>query len=207
MNKLSNSIWFKVLSAFKPLLHPKTQIYSISNNALFSIIIIMNKGTTQTRGQIPHILYYSHPPESEGENANKAIPETQARKCTLSMTTTIMQRANQVFALAREKSDQLITNASDVFENATFVTTLLPLLMAYITPLATFDPRVYHFFTIHKDSFNICSYLLLVSFTEWRSSIVINTRDATSCDCFEFALVDASITSFTGKRWPIVSRS
>ena len=125
------------------------------NNLNFAFYV----GTTQTRGQIPHILYYSHPPDSEGENTNKAIPETQARKCTLAMTTTIMQRVNEIFALAREKAEEVV--ASEVLGNATFVTTLLPLLMAYITPLATFDPRV---IIVLFNTLFFAKILLLISF-------------------------------------------
>jgi len=97
-------------------------------------------GTTQTRGQIPHILYYSNPQDSDGQHTNKAMAEVQARKCTLAMTATIIQRSNEIFSLARERAEEVIAN--EVLGNATFVTTLLPLVMAHISPLATSDPRV-----------------------------------------------------------------
>jgi len=71
---------------------------------------------------------------------NKAMAEVQARKCTLAMTTTIIQRSNEIFSLARERAEEVIAN--EVLGNATFVTTLLPLVMAHISPLATSDPRV-----------------------------------------------------------------
>lgn len=97
-------------------------------------------GTTQTRGQIPNILYYSNPQDSDGQHTNKAMAEVQARKCTLAMTATIIQRSNEIFSLARERAEEVIAN--EVLDNATFVTTLLPLVMAHISPLATSDPRV-----------------------------------------------------------------
>jgi len=34
-------------------------------------------GTTQTRGQIPHILYYSNPQDSDGQHTNKAMAESK----------------------------------------------------------------------------------------------------------------------------------
>lgn len=102
-------------------------------------------GTTQTRGQLPHILYYSNPQDSDGQHTNKAMAEVQARKCTLAMTATIIQRSNEIFSLARERAEEVIAN--EVLGNATFVTTLLPLVMAHISPLATSDPRVSNFKT------------------------------------------------------------
>ena len=101
---------------------------------------IIFAGTTQTRGQIPHILYYSNPQDSDGQHTSKAMAEVQAKKCALAMTTTIIQRSNEIFALAREKAEEVVT--TEVLGNTPFVTTLLPLVMAHISPLATSDPRV-----------------------------------------------------------------
>lgn len=56
------------------------------------------------------------------------------------MTATIIQRSNDILALAREKNIGLDVN--EIIGNAAFVTTLLPLTMAYMIPLATSDPRV-----------------------------------------------------------------
>lgn len=56
------------------------------------------------------------------------------------MTATVMQRANEILSLARERAEDFSSN--EILGNATFVTTLLPLLMAHISPLATSDPRV-----------------------------------------------------------------
>lgn len=93
----------------------------------------------------------------------------QARKCTLSITTTIFQRANEILALAREKAEDVV--AADVLGNAAFVTTLLPLLVSYITPLATFDPRVsliwkIVLFYLFFDSFELFFYRAVFRF--WR---------------------------------------
>ena len=108
-------------------------------------IILRNNfvtGTTQARGQIPRILYYSNPQDSNEQHTSKAIAEVQARKCTLAMTATIIQRSDDILALAREKADEV--DVHEILDYAAFVTTLLPLTMAYIMPLATADPRVSH---------------------------------------------------------------
>ncbi|CAK9797457.1 E3 ubiquitin-protein ligase MYCBP2 [Anthophora quadrimaculata] len=105
----------------------------------FTTCSLSFNGTTQTRGQIPHILYYSNPQDSDGQHTSKAMAEVQARKCALAMTATIIQRSNEIFALARERAEEMV--ATEVLGNATFVTTLLPLVMAHISPLATSDPR------------------------------------------------------------------
>ncbi|XP_043286736.1 E3 ubiquitin-protein ligase MYCBP2 isoform X2 [Venturia canescens] len=108
-------------------------------NFTFTVCSLSFNGTTQTRGQIPHILYYSNPQDSQSPQTTKAVAELQARKCTLAMTTTIVQRSNEILALARERSEDHLTN--EILGNAAFVTTLLPLVMAHISPLATSDPR------------------------------------------------------------------
>ncbi|XP_076623337.1 MYC binding protein highwire isoform X2 [Colletes latitarsis] len=105
----------------------------------FTACSLSFNGTTQTRGQIPHILYYSNPQDSDGQHTSKAMAEVQARKSTLAMTATIIQRSNEILALARERAEEMV--ATEVLGNATFVTTLLPLVMAHISPLATSDPR------------------------------------------------------------------
>ncbi|XP_074101339.1 MYC binding protein highwire isoform X2 [Cotesia typhae] len=108
-------------------------------NFTFTACSLSFNGTTQTRGQIPHILYYSNPEDSESPHTSKAIAEMQARKCTLAMTMTIVTRANEILALARECAEDIVT--MEVLGNATFVITLLPLVMAHLGPLATSDPR------------------------------------------------------------------
>lgn len=96
-------------------------------------------------------MYYSNPQDSDGQHTNKAMAEVQARKCTLAMTATIIQRSNEIFSLARERAEEVVAN--EVLGNATFVTTLLPLVMAHISPLATSDPRVSVFETFFNLNF------------------------------------------------------
>jgi E3 ubiquitin-protein ligase MYCBP2 len=56
------------------------------------------------------------------------------------MTSAIVQRCNDLMALARERAEDQI--ATEVLGNACILTTLLPLVLAHISPLATLDPRV-----------------------------------------------------------------
>lgn len=109
------------------------------------------------------------------------MAEVQARKCALAMTATIIQRSNEIFALARERAEEVV--ATEVLGNATFVTTLLPLVMAHISPLATSDPRVKnHHFSIHIFFYNHnYLYKLSVIFSERCSNSYFNTRNVTSC--------------------------
>lgn len=86
------------------------------------------------------------------------MAEVQARKCALAMTATIIQRSNEIFALARERAEEVV--ATEVLGNATFVTTLLPLVMAHISPLATSDPRVRN----HCFSIIFFFFILLINY-------------------------------------------
>lgn len=85
-------------------------------------------------------MYYSNPEDTGVQQTSKAMVEVQARKYILAMTTTIIQRANEILALARERVEEM--RSIEILGNATFVTTLLPLVIAHIGPLASSDPRV-----------------------------------------------------------------
>lgn len=101
----------------------------------FSTCSLSFNGTTQTRGQIPQILYYSNPQDCDSQHTTKAVAEHQARKSTLSMTTAIINRSSHLLSLAREKAEDL--NVNEILGNACMITTLLPLVLAHIGPLAT----------------------------------------------------------------------
>lgn len=68
------------------------------------------------------------------------MAELQARKCTLSMTATIVQRCSDIFVIARERAEDV--PASEILSESCIVNTLLPLILAHISPLVTTDPRV-----------------------------------------------------------------
>ncbi|GLH12984.1 Probable E3 ubiquitin-protein ligase HERC2 [Gryllus bimaculatus] len=105
----------------------------------FSTCSLSFNGTTQTRGQIPQILYYSNPQDSESQQNSRAWAELQAARCTLALATAVVRRCVELAALARERSEDAA--AAEVLGNACLITTLLPLMLAHISPLATLDPR------------------------------------------------------------------
>lgn len=66
--------------------------------------------------------------------------EAQARKTTLTLAGAIVRRSAELLTLARERVEEV--TATDILSSACLVTTLLPLMLAHISPLATSDPRV-----------------------------------------------------------------
>lgn len=66
--------------------------------------------------------------------------EMQARKTTLTLAGAIVNRTSDLLALARERAEEVAV--TDVLGSACLITTLLPLMVAHISPLAVSDPRV-----------------------------------------------------------------
>ncbi|XP_074033015.1 MYC binding protein highwire isoform X2 [Leptinotarsa decemlineata] len=110
-----------------------------SDNTIFtfSTCSLSFNGSTLARGQIPVILYYSNPLEY-GRAATTKL-EQQARNTALSMTSSISQKASNLMVLAREKADEV--PAAEILSKSCIVTTLLPLVLAHISPLATSDSK------------------------------------------------------------------
>nr|CAD7200761.1 unnamed protein product [Timema douglasi] len=102
----------------------------------FSTCSLSFNGTTQTRGQIPQILYYRIPRISRrarhGQSSRPASVPCPWLQPSCSA-------ANDLMALARERAEDVV--ATEVLGSACIVTTLLPLMLAHISPLATLDPR------------------------------------------------------------------
>ncbi|RZF32322.1 hypothetical protein LSTR_LSTR001786 [Laodelphax striatellus] len=119
----------------------------------FSTCSLSFNGTTQTRGQIPYLLYYSNPSESDsggggsgggGGCRNKAVLEVGARKMALQMAAAVTGRCARLLELARQRAaavDDQQPDVSRLLATATLVTTLLPLTLAHISSLATSDPK------------------------------------------------------------------
>ncbi|CAH1132864.1 unnamed protein product [Ceutorhynchus assimilis] len=103
----------------------------------FSTCSISFNGTTLTRGQIPILLYYSNPIECGKTSTSKL--EYQARKAALTMTSSIIQNASKLMMLAREKVEEL--PAANILSDSCIVKTLLPLVLAHVSPLASSDPK------------------------------------------------------------------
>lgn len=66
--------------------------------------------------------------------------ENQARKAALSMTNSIVQNCSKLMMLAREKVDE--APSALILSESCVVKTLLPLVLAHISPLASSDPKV-----------------------------------------------------------------
>ncbi|XP_063236464.1 E3 ubiquitin-protein ligase MYCBP2 isoform X2 [Bacillus rossius redtenbacheri] len=105
----------------------------------FSTCSLSFNGTTQTRGQIPQILYYSNLQDSESQQPGRAWAELQGCRSTLSVASAVAQRCGDLLALARERAESAL--AAEVLGSACVVTTLLPFVFAHVSPLATLDPR------------------------------------------------------------------
>ncbi|KAK9891452.1 hypothetical protein WA026_014685 [Henosepilachna vigintioctopunctata] len=110
---------------------------SDGTNFIFSTCALSFNGTTLTRGQVPVLLYYSNPIEYGKASTTKL--EHQARKAALSMTSAIIRKACSLMTLAREKAEEI--PSSEFLSGSCMVTTLLPLVVAHISSLATSDPR------------------------------------------------------------------
>ncbi|XP_050301011.1 E3 ubiquitin-protein ligase MYCBP2 isoform X2 [Anthonomus grandis grandis] len=103
----------------------------------FSTCSISFNGTTLTRGQIPVLLYYSNPIECNKTSTSKL--EHQARKTALTMTSSIVQNSAKLMMLAREKVEEL--PSANILSDSCIVKTLLPLVLAHVSPLASSDPK------------------------------------------------------------------
>lgn len=66
--------------------------------------------------------------------------EQQSRKAAISVASVIVENACKLMVEAREKAEEI--DSAEILSNECMVTTLLPLVLAHISPLATSDPRV-----------------------------------------------------------------
>ncbi|GFY47108.1 hypothetical protein TNIN_284731 [Trichonephila inaurata madagascariensis] len=95
-------------------------------------------GTNHTRGQIPQILYYSTPQDSESVQNTRDLAELQARRNALSICNSVVKMAAELFINAQSVEDYDVLCA---FGTSHVVTMLLPLIFAHLGPVATSDPR------------------------------------------------------------------
>lgn len=82
--------------------------------------------------------YFSNPIECGKTSTSKL--EYQARKTALTMTSSIIQNSAKLMMLAREKVEEL--PSASILSESCIVKTLLPLVLAHISPLASSDPKV-----------------------------------------------------------------
>ncbi|XP_060534839.1 E3 ubiquitin-protein ligase MYCBP2 isoform X2 [Cylas formicarius] len=146
----------------------------------FSTCSLSFNGTTLTRGQIPILLYYSNPSECGKTTASKL--EFQARKAALSMTSSIVQKASKLMMLARERADEV--SSVSILSESRIVKTLLPLVLAHISPLASSDPKsAVHILSLIQELLpHVAALNLMDTPTSSRALVNSNTSNLDSND-------------------------
>ncbi|XP_041463247.1 E3 ubiquitin-protein ligase MYCBP2-like isoform X4 [Lytechinus variegatus] len=106
----------------------------------FSLCRLSSNGTSQTRGQIPQILYYNTAAESETQRVEpkSQVVEQQARVNVLSIMTTIVKAASE---LLKKTDGCLDLEIPAIFTSSHLFSQLLPLVLAYIGPVTSADPK------------------------------------------------------------------
>lgn len=104
----------------------------------FSDCSLSFNGTNHTRGQIPQILYYSTPQDSETLQSTQDLAEMQARKNALAICNAVVRTAAKLFLDVQGEEDEELICA---IGSSHLVTMLLPLILAHLGPVATSDPR------------------------------------------------------------------
>ncbi|GAB6023050.1 hypothetical protein CHUAL_007142 [Chamberlinius hualienensis] len=107
-------------------------------NFTFSPSCLSFNGTSFGRGQIPQILYYCNPQDSESQQAKSAMAELLARKSALFITSSIIKAVTTLLQRAREDTDEKVV---DAIASSYLSSELLPVVLAHISPLVTSDPR------------------------------------------------------------------
>ncbi|KAK7473506.1 hypothetical protein BaRGS_00035259, partial [Batillaria attramentaria] len=96
-------------------------------------------GTNHLRGQIPQILYYSAPQEGDQQSQHaKTLAELQARKNAIDITGAICRTATD---LLHRSHSQPADEMSEALGNSHLFSSLLPMALAYVGPVAAQDPR------------------------------------------------------------------
>lgn len=104
----------------------------------FSDCSLSFNGTNHTRGQIPQILYYSTPHDTESQQATRDLMELQARRNVLNICGTIVKASAQLLSeAATEQDDEIIHEIG----SSHLMTQLLPLVLAHLCPVASSDPQ------------------------------------------------------------------
>ncbi|XP_038063237.1 E3 ubiquitin-protein ligase MYCBP2-like isoform X3 [Patiria miniata] len=106
----------------------------------FSSCPLSSNGTSQTRGQVPQILYFNTAADTEHTQteSHSVVLERQARKSALSITSIIIKAATELLHQAQGLQD---AELSEVLGSAHLFISLLPLVLAHIGPVAVSDPK------------------------------------------------------------------
>ncbi|CAI9731993.1 E3 ubiquitin-protein ligase MYCBP2-like [Octopus vulgaris] len=105
----------------------------------FTSCSLSSNGTNHMRGQLPQIVYYSASQDGEfQQHQSKVLAEMQARKDAIGITNAICRSAIDILHRARGISSE---EAKEILGESPMFSSLLPLVLAYIGPVATQDPR------------------------------------------------------------------
>ena len=99
-------------------------------------------GTNVTRGQVPQILYYSSPADSDQEqtnitNSTANLAQTFSRQSALHITVSVVRHVSGLMMKARQVPDG---RGQEVLNSASVITSLLPHIMASVACMASTDP-------------------------------------------------------------------
>ncbi|KAM9652761.1 E3 ubiquitin-protein ligase MYCBP2 isoform 29-T29 [Morphnus guianensis] len=107
----------------------------------FSTCSLSSNGTNQTRGQIPQILYYrsEYDGDLQSQLLNKANEEDKNCSRALSVVSAVVRAAKDLLhrALAVDAED-----IPELLSSSSLFSMLLPLIIAYIGPVAAAIPKV-----------------------------------------------------------------
>ncbi|KAK6172343.1 hypothetical protein SNE40_016020 [Patella caerulea] len=105
----------------------------------FTACSLSSNGSNHMRGQIPQILYYSAPQEGEShQQSSKNLAELQARKNAIDITGAICIIATDLLHRAQGLAGD---DVSEILGKSHLFSSLLPLALAYVGPVASQDPR------------------------------------------------------------------
>ncbi|CAE1311209.1 MYCBP2 [Acanthosepion pharaonis] len=105
----------------------------------FTSCSLSSNGTNHMRGQLPQIIYYSASQDGEfQQQQTKVLAEMQARKDAIGITNAICRSAIDILHRARGIAPE---EAKEILGQSPMFSSLLPLVLAYIGPVATQDPR------------------------------------------------------------------
>ncbi|ESO93790.1 hypothetical protein LOTGIDRAFT_153260, partial [Lottia gigantea] len=105
----------------------------------FTACSLSSNGSNHMRGQIPQILYYSAPQEGENhQQSSKNLAELQARKNAIDITGAICIIATDLLHRATGLSGD---DVGEILGKSHLFSSLLPLTLAYVGPVASQDPR------------------------------------------------------------------
>uniref|UniRef100_A0ABM0LXG7 Probable E3 ubiquitin-protein ligase MYCBP2 n=1 Tax=Saccoglossus kowalevskii TaxID=10224 RepID=A0ABM0LXG7_SACKO len=106
----------------------------------FSSCSLSSNGTNHTRGQLPTVLYQTTPNEGEVSTPHnsQAAAEMQSRNNAITITSAIIKSATDILERAQSHQNGDLV---ELLGSVHLFSSLLPLVLASIAPVASTDPR------------------------------------------------------------------